>query len=157
MAAEPGLQDIYSRLSQARLESAGSLLNQYPNCQYGTETDSIIARCNIAMLIWSAAVDAGSCLMIQEQRRTPGGNSAEITAYVARSVDVMHPGIGIRLLWRSLLQLHNVQHRADHLVERFTASCRISHDAFASINQLLNPASKLNPASFIWLRNFEGA
>ena len=151
MVAESGLQAVYSNLSQSRLESAGILLQLNPNCPSDDGMEGLITRCNIAMLVWSAAVDIGSSLLIQEDHRVPTGNSSEITSYITRTIARQFPSLELPTMWRRLVRLHNVQHRADHPVSRFTDSCRSSHDAFASINQLLDPESKLDPASFNWL------
>ena len=89
--------------------------------------------------------------MIQEVRRTPVGRSGEVTAYIARDADRIYPELGLRLRWRDLLRLHNIQHRADHEVARFTDCCKGCHEVFATINQLLIPANRLSPASYEWL------
>ena len=93
--------------------------------------------------------------MIQEERRVPVGRSSDITAYIVRDADRNHPELGLRLRWRDLLHLHNVQHRADHEVARFTDSCRSCHEAFASINRLLIPPNRLAFESFDWLESIE--
>ena len=113
--------------------------------------EGIIARCNISMLVWSGGIDLGAALMIQEDHRTPGGKSGEITAYISCRIDDNHPELGLRLIWRDLIRLHNIQHRTDHQMARFIDSCRASREAFASINRLLLPANQLTPASYEWL------
>ena len=151
MAAESGLQVIYSSLSQARLESAGFLLQQHPDCPSDNGLEALITRCNISMLVWSAAIDIGSSLMIQDDQRIPNGNSGEISLYVGRTVAPQYPELGLPFLWQRLVQLHNVQHRADHQLERFASACRTSAEAFARINQLLSPNNRLASASYEWL------
>ena len=142
---------LYSNLSQARLESAGLLHRRRPDCHVDTGMEGITTRCNIAMLVWSAAVDIGSSLMIQEARRLPSGKSSDITTYISRNVDSDFPELGLRLIWRDLIRLHNIQHRADHQASRFTGYCRTSREVFASINELLIPANRLTPTSYEWL------
>ena len=151
MATDPGFQWLYSKLSQARLESAGVLHRQHPDCHVDTGLEGIITRCNIAMLVWTAAVDIGSSLMIQEARLLPSGRSSDITNFISKNIDTDFPELGLRLIWRDLIRLHNIQHRADHHASRFTGYCRTSREAFASINQLLVPANRLAPASYEWL------
>lgn len=151
MESEPGLQAIYSSLSHARLESAGTLLRQHPDCPSDNGLEALITRCNIAMLVWSAAIDIGASLMIQDTLRIPNGISGEISLYIGRTVASRYPELGLPFLWRRLVQLHNVQHRADHEAERFTSACRTSVEAFERINQLLTPASRLTPVSYEWL------
>ena len=124
MATESGLQAVYTNLAQSRLESAGILFQKNPNCSEDNGIEGKIVRCNIAMFIWSAAIDIGSSLMIQEARRTPVGHSGDISAYIARDADRNYPELGLRLRWRDLLRLHNIQHRADHEVARFTDSLK---------------------------------
>ncbi len=153
MATERNLQASYVRLARARLESAGFLLQSNPRCQFDTGIDSVISRCNIAMLLWSSAVDAGSCLLIQEEQRTPSGISTEITTFITRRVDPLYPNMMLPTLWDRLVQLHNIQHRADHQVTRFVDSCRVAYQGFASINQLLTPANKLPVESYGWLQS----
>ena len=151
MVAVPDLQAAYSKLAQFRLESAGVLFQGNPNCPEDNSIEGLIVRCNIAMLIWSAAIDVGSSLMIQEERRIPVGRSSDIASYVTRNLDANYPELGLRLRWRDLLHLHNIQHRADHEPARFKDSCRSGHEAFASINQLLMPTSRLTSMSYEWL------
>lgn len=151
MATEPGIELLYSRLSGARLESAALLLAQYPDCHLDNDIEALITRCNIAMLVWSAAVDIGSSLMIQEDRRLPTGNSSEITTYITRTMARRLPLLDLSTLWRRLVWLHNIQHRADHQAMRFEAACRAALEAFDSINRLLIPANRLTLTSFEWL------
>ena len=151
MAIESGLQASYLSLCQARLNSAGLLLRQYPECHKDTGIEGVIARCNISMLVWSGGIDLGASLMIQENHHIPGGKSGEITAYISCNVDDNHPELGLRLIWRDLIRLHNIQHRADHQMARFIDSCRASRGAFSSINRLLLPANRLVSESYEWL------
>lgn len=151
MATEPGLQATYSSLSESRLESAGILMRQHPDCPSDNGLTALITRCNIAMLVWSAAIDIGASLMIQEARRIPNGNSGEISLYIVRTVASRYPELGLPVLWRRLVQLHNVQHRADHEVQRFASACRTSVEVFERINQLLIPANQLTTLSYEWL------
>ncbi len=151
MASEPDLGAIYSSLSQARLESAEFLMRQHPQCHTNNDLRSLMARCSIAMMIWSAAVDIGSSLMIQEDRRIPSGNSREITSYITHTIAPRSPTLELRTLWGRLLQMHNIQHRADHEVARFVESYTSCHEAFSIINQLLIPANRLAAASYEWL------
>ena len=153
MTTEPELRASYLSLAGSRLELAGIIYRQQPRCTIDAGITSVIARSNIAMLVWSAAIDIGSCLMIQEELRIPRGYSMDITIFMTRRVGPKYPEIGLPGLWDDLVQLHNVQHRADHQSGRFSASCRNSHEAFATINQLLVPASRLAPESYEWLRN----
>ena len=141
----------YSKLSQSRLESAAQLHRSGLDYHVDTGIEGIITRCNIAMLVWSAAVDIGSSLMVQEVQRLPNGKSSDITNYISRSIDSNFPELGLRLLWRDLVRLHNIQHRADHQTSRFKGYCRTSREVFATINQLLIPASQLSPKSYDWL------
>ena len=103
------------------------------------------------MLVWSGGIDLGATLMIQEDHRIPGGKSGEITAYISNNIHVNHPELRLRLLWRDLIRLHNIQHRADHQMARFIDSCRASREAFASINLLLVPTNRLASESYEWL------
>ena len=151
MASEPDLGALYSSLCQARLDSAECLMLRHPQCHLDNDLQDLIARCNIAMLIWSAAVDIGSSLMIQEERRIPAGNSSEITSFITRTLAGRFPLLELRTLWRRLVWLHNVQHRADHQPARFVVACRASLEAFATINQLLMPANRLTSMSYEWL------
>ena len=151
MASDTGLDLVYTRLSQARLETAGLLVQEQPDCHTILSEDALIARCNIAMLVWSAAVDAGSALMIQEDNLIPSGNSSEITSYIVRTMAARRPDLSLPFLWRRLVQLQNVQHRADHPLERFSLACTSSYDAFGAFNQLLAPTNRLSPESFRWL------
>ena len=153
MASEMDLEAIYGNLSQARLETAAAILRQNPNCSSSAGIESVIARCNIAMLIWSAAIDIGSSLMIQEEQRTSVGRSSEITAFITKDMDKKHPDLGLRLQWRGFLHLHNIQHRADHQMTRFADSCRSCYRAFVSINSLLIPANRLALDSFRWMES----
>lgn len=153
MEAETNLQLVYSILSQNRLDSAGSLLRQNPDCPTDLSLEVTITRCNIAMQVWTAAVDIGSSLMIPEERRIPTGSSREITLYVTRTVARQFPTLDLRTMWRRLLWLHNVQHRADHGIERFVTSCQVSFDAFARINEILAPGSRLAPQTYEWLES----
>ena len=133
------------------MESAGALFRENPDCPEENGIENLIVRCNIAMLIWSAAIDIGSSLMIQEERRTPVGRSSDISDYITRDADRNYPEMGLRLCWRDFLHLHNIQHRADHEAARLTISCRSCHRAFASINRLIIPANRLTSASYEWL------
>ena len=151
MVPESELQVTYSSLSQARLESAMALHRQHPDCDVDEGLEALFARCNIAMLVWSAAVDIGSSLMIQEDRRIPTGNSSEITTFITRTIAGRFPLLELSTLWRRLVWLHNIQHRADHQAVRFAVACRVSLEAFATINQLLIPANQLTPTSYEWL------
>ena len=151
MAAEPGIQSLYSSLSASRLESAGALHRQHPSCHVDTSVEALTTRCNIAMFVWSAAVDIGSSLMIQEDRRTPTGNSSEITAYITQTMARRLPLSDLSTLWRRLVWLHNIQHRADHQAARFPIACRASFEAFATINLLLVPENRLSPTCYEWL------
>jgi hypothetical protein len=151
MATEPDIQLLYSRLCKARLESAAILHRQHPDCHFDTGIEALIIRCNIAMLVWSAAVDLGSSLMIQEDQRIPTGNSGEITEYITRTMARRLPLLDLSTSWRRPVWLHNIQHRADHQAARFAIACRSSLEAFATINQLLNPVSRLTPTSYDWL------
>ena len=153
MTTETELQGSYLSLAGSRLELAGLIYRQFPDCTIDAGITSVIARSNIAMLVWSAAIDIGSCLMIQEELRIPRGYSTDITIFMTRRVGPKYPEIGLPGLWDDLVQLHNVQHRADHQSGRFSASCRNSHEAFATINQLLVPASRLASESYEWLRD----
>ena len=103
------------------------------------------------MLVWSAGIDIGASLMIQEEQRISGGKSGEITTYISNNIHGNHPELRLRLLWRDLIRLHNIQHRADHQMARFIDSCRASREAFASINRLLVPPNRLASESYEWL------
>jgi len=157
MGAEASIQSTYSRLCQARLETAALLLEQRPACHVESGIDAVIARCNIAMLLWSAAVDAGSSLMVQESQRRPSGNSSEITIFIAQETDSIHPELRLKTLWRRLVQLHNIQHRADHQSTRFLLACGISYQAFEALNFLLAPEHRFPAESFAWLAEFGAA
>ena len=151
MASEPDLGALYSSLAQARLNSAESLLLQHPQCHIDNGLRHLIARRDMAMLIWSAAVDIGSSFMIQEEQSTPAGNSREITAFITRTLAGQFPLLELRTLWRGLVWLHNVQHRADHQPARFVLACRSSLYAFSTINHLLMPTNQPLSSSYEWL------
>ena len=151
MTTESELRASYLSLAEARLELAGLIYRQNPHCTTGTDIASVIARSNIAMLVWSAAIDVGSSLMMQEESQIPRGYSTDITIFMTRTVGPKHPELGLPGLWDDLVQLHNVQHRADHQSARFNASCRNSHEAFATINLLLVPENRLSPTCYEWL------
>ena len=155
MEAEPDIQLIFSKLCQARLETAGYILEQHPACSEEAGSEAVIARCNIAMLLWSAAVDAGSSLMIQESQRRPNGNSSEVTVFVVQETDSIHPDLRLKTLWRRLVQLHNIQHRADHQPNRFSVACRVAYQAFDALNSLLTPEHRFPTGSYGWLAEFD--
>ena len=157
MEAEPDIQFTYSQLCQARLETAGFILEQYPTCRVESGIEAVTARCNIAMLLWSAAVDAGSSLMIQEGQRRPNGNSSEVTVFVVQETDANYPDLRLKTLWRRLVQLHNIQHRADHQPGRFSVACRMSYQAFGALNSLLTPEHRFSTDSYGWLAGFDSA
>ena len=91
--------------------------------------------------------------MIQDDRRVPTGNSGEITTYITRTIAGRLPFLELSTMWRRLVWLHNIQHRADHQAMRFAIACRESLGTFDSINQLLVPANRLASTYYEWLGN----
>ena len=60
------LIERYRNRAQARLNSAGLILSKQSEIQFTAGFSVETARSNIGMLIWSAAIDLGSCLILQE-------------------------------------------------------------------------------------------
>ena len=149
MASEPDLGALYSSLAQARLNSAESLLLQHPQCHIDNGLRHLIARRDMAMLIWSAAVDIGSSLMIQEEKVYPPAIPEKLQHSLPGHWPASSP------CWNyapcGAVWLHNVQHRADHQPARFLLACRSSLYAFSTINHLLMPTNQPLSSSYEWL------
>ena len=149
--ADPDLAAQYRARCQARLETAGLLLQRYASCQFDLSSQADIARSNIGMLIWSAAIDLASCIMLSETTDTPNGNSPEVTRFITRTMRDRYPHLGLPLSWGWLAQLHNVQHRAEHQAERFREASIRAYPGFATLNWLLPAGKRITPQSYCWL------
>ena len=71
------------------------------------------------MMIWSAAIDLGSILLLQETQTTPTGRSPQISQFITRILHPQLPQLRLNVAWSILVQLHNIQHRGGHDPIRF--------------------------------------
>ena len=148
---EADLIHVYRTRAQTRLETAGSSLQRHPECQFELGMDSDLTRSDIAMRVWSAAVDIGSALMLQETHTIPNGRSTEITQFVSRTLHRQKPLMGFNVLWSTLVQLHNIQHRGYHDLSRFRSVARDANRSVSALNWALHPNNRLAPESYGWL------
>lgn len=148
---QPNLIPLYRDRATARLESAGFLLRNTPECQFSTTGEGDLARSNIGMTIWSAAIDVGSALLLQETGTEPRGQSPEISRFVTRVLDQQHPDLNLSLAWSVLVQLHNIQHRGGHDRARFATATVAARRSFAVLNYLLQSVHKTTPGAYSWL------
>ena len=148
---QPDLKVLYRDRASTRLNTAGFLLRNNPACQFDTTPEADLTRSNIGMTIWSAVIDIGSMLLLQENGTEPTGRSPEVSRFVTRELDRKHPGLNLNLAWSVLVQLHNIQHRAGHERSRFTAAATAARRSLAVLNHLLNQGDQLNPRSYSWL------
>ena len=148
---QPNLAALYRTRTEARLEAAGLLLTNNPAFQFDAADNADLARSNAGMMIWSAAIDQGSALLIQERRTIPTGRSPQISQFITRDLHSQHPALGLDVAWSMLLQLHNIQHRAGHPPARFATAATAARRSFAVLNHLLHPASQIDPRSYSWL------
>ena len=148
---EADLIHVYRTRAQTRLETAGSSLQRHPECQFELGMDSDLTRSDIAMRVWSAAVDIGSALMLQETHMIPNGRSTEITQFVSRTLHRQKPLMGFNVLWSTLVQLHNIQHRGYHDLSRFRSVARDANRSVSALNWALHPNNRLAPESYGWL------
>lgn len=148
---QPNLTSLYRTRTEARLEAAGLLLTNNPAVQFDATDDADIARSNAGMMLWSAAIDQGSALLIQERQTIPTGRSPEISQFITRELHRQYPALDLNVAWSILVQLHNIQHRAGHPPTRFATAATAARRSFAVLNHLLNPASRIDPRSYSWL------
>ena len=148
---QPDLTILYRTRTTARLQSAGLLLNNNPACQFDATPDADIARSNIGMTIWSAAIDLGSVLLLQEQQSTPTGRSPQITQFITRVLHQQYPQLSLNVAWSILVQLHNIQHRGGHPPNRFGIAAAAARRSIAVLNHLLLPTNRIDPRSYNWL------
>lgn len=148
---QPDLIGLYKHRANARLESAGFLLKNNPGCQFNTSPSAELSRSNIGMTIWSAAIDVGSVLMLQERGTEPTGRSPEISRFITRDLDQQHPHLTLSTAWSALVQLHNIQHRAGHERARFSTATRAAYRSLAILNYLLEKGNQIDPRSYGWL------
>ena len=116
---QPDLTNLYRTRTEARLQSAGLLLRNNPSCQFEATPEADLARSNIGMMIWSAAIDLGSILLLQETQTTPTGRSPQISQFITRILHPQLPQLRLNVAWSILVQLHNIQHRGGHDPIRF--------------------------------------
>ena len=88
---QPDLTNLYRTRTEARLTGAGLLLRNNPSCQFEATPEADLARSNIGMMIWSAAIDLGSILLLQEEQTTPTGRSPQISQLITRVLHQQHP------------------------------------------------------------------
>ena len=148
---QPNLISLYRERASARLESAGFMLRNNPAYQFVTTPDGDLARSNIGMTIWSAAIDVGSILLLQENGTVPSGRSPEISRFITRVLDQQHPELNLSLAWSILIQLHNIQHRAGHDRARFTMAATAARRSFAVLNHLLHAGHRIDAGAYSWL------
>ena len=148
---QPSLIDLYRERASARLESAGLLLRNSPTCQFSTTADADLVRSDIGMTIWSAAIDIGSTLLLQENGTAPTGRSPEVTRFITKELDQNNQTLNLSVAWSILVQLHNIQHRARHQTSRFTTAATAARRSFAVLNHLLQTGHQIEPKSYSWL------
>ena len=148
---QPDLTNLYRTRTEARLQSAGLSLRNNPSCQFTTTPEADLARSNIGMMIWSAAIDFGSVLLLQEQQPTPTGRSPDISRFITRVLHQQHPQLKLDVAWSILVQLHNIQHRGGHDPIRFGTAAAAARWSIAVLNHLLLPANRIDPMSYSWL------
>ncbi len=148
---QPDLIGLYNNRASARLKSAGFLLKNAPACQFTAGADPDLTRSNIGMTIWSAAIDVGSILMLQQRGTETTGRSPEISRFITKDLDQQHPELNLSTAWSALVQLHNIQHRAGHDTRRFGTAARTARRSLALLNHLIAPAHQIDPRSYSWL------
>ena len=148
---QPDLTNLYRTRTQARLQSAGLLMRNNPSCQFEATPEADLERSNIGMMIWSAAIDLGSVLMLQEAQTTPTGRSPQISQFITRILHPQLPQLRLNVAWSILVQLHNIQHRGRHDPIRFGTAAAEARWSIAILNHLLLPANQIDPKSYNWL------
>ena len=148
---QPDLTNLYRTRTQARLAEAGLLLRHNPWYQFNTTPDADLTRSNIGMMIWSAAIDLGSILLIQERQSQPTGRSPQISQFITKDLHQQYPHLSLNVAWSILVQLHNIQHRGGHDPIRFGIAAIAARRSIAVLNHLLLPANYIDPRSYNWL------
>ena len=147
----PNLISLYKERATARLESAGFLLRSNPACQFSMTPDGDLERSNIGMTIWSAAMDVGSILLLQENGMEPNGRSPEISRFITKVLHQQHPELNPGLAWSGLIRLHNIQHRGGHEQSRFATAATAARRSLAVLNHLLHGVHQIDPGAYSWL------
>ena len=147
----PDLISLYRERASARLESAGFLLRSNPSRPFSTAPDGDLARSNIGMTIWSAAIDIGSILLLRENGTEPSGRSPEISRFITKVLHQQHLELNLRLAWSVLTQLHNIQHRGRHAQSRFATATTAARRSFTVLNHLLHGVHQIDPGAYSWL------
>ncbi len=147
----PDLTNLYKTRAAARLSQAGLLLRNNPAHQFTTTPDADLARSDIGMMIWSASIDLGSILLIQERQIQPTGRSPQISQFITRDLHQQHPLLSLNVAWSMLVQLHNIQHRAGHSPSRFATAATEARRSIAALNYLLQSPNRIDPGSYSWL------
>ena len=148
---QPDLTSLYKTRAAARLETAGLLLRANSAFQFAATDEADLARSNIGMMIWSAAIDQGAALLLQERRTVPTGRSQQVSQFITRNLHRQYPGLGLDVAWSMLLQLHNIQHRAGHPPARFARAATAARRSIAALNHLLHQGNQIAPQSYSWL------
>ena len=148
---QPDLTNLYKTRAAARLETAGLLLRDNPACQFTTAQEADLARSDIGMMIWSAAIDLGSILLLQERQTEPTGRSPQVSQFITRDLHQQHPRLSLDVAWSILVQLHNIQHRAGHAPSRFGRAATAARRSIAVLNHLLHRGNQIDPRSYSWL------
>ena len=148
---QPDLANLYRLRANARLQSAGLLLRHNPSCQFAATPQADIARSNIGMTIWSAAIDLGSVLLIQERQETPTGRSPQISRFITREMHQQRPQLNLNIAWTILVRLHNIQHLAGHPPNQFGVAAAAARRSIAVLNHLMLPQNRVDPNSYNWL------
>ena len=92
---QPDLTNLYKTRAAARLKTAGLLLRNNPACQFTTAQEADLARSDIGMMIWSAAIDLGSILLLQERQTEPTGRSPQVSQFITRDLHQQHPRLSL--------------------------------------------------------------
>ena len=133
--------------ARRRLDNAHDLYRQASRRQY---EDTFLEFADVAMLVWSAGIDAISALMILDGL-TSLGTSSKRWNYMKYTLEVAHPNLSLRAGWTSLARLHNFQHSLDMPQSQFEPACQGSGQLINELNGLLPDGMRLPTEAYGWL------
>ena len=110
----------------------------------------LVEMANVAMLVWSAAIDLTSAHMLLDGETSLGTSVSRRRFFTNRILPVIR-STRLQSDWRTLARLHGFQHNLDLSETGFADNCRNSARLLSDLNGLLPAALRLPPNAYDWL------